>query len=212
MKSAIVRICLIVCVAFPALFLGARLFSQEKSASDAPSQEQVRDRADSEMKYLDLKLQADLDSDGTITEDEWNRLFVEMDENGDRRLSQGEVHQAFSGGDGDTDLDQGRASAFDRLDKNGNGAIELSEWPEKGKGKNKAPSFLYLDGNRDDSLSREEFMSLNARWWNQVFENIDLDKNGLIVRTEWMDSIASFDRLDQNRDGYIGHSEFYNPQ
>ena len=212
MKSATVRFCLMACMVCPALFLGTQLFPQEKLESKAPSPEPAKDRSQSEMKYLDLKIQADIDGDGTITEDEWNRLFVEIDENGDRRLSSGEVRQAFSNSDGETDLDQGRSSAFDRLDKNGNGAIELSEWPEKGKGKHKPPSFLYLDVNRDDSLSREEFMSRNGRWWNQVFGDIDLDGNGLIVRQEWMDSTASFDRLDRNRDGYIIHSEFYNPR
>jgi len=208
MKSAAVRICLIALIAFSMPFGEAPLFSQDKTGTEELMKDSVRASSGFGMKYIELQLQMDVDRDEIITQDEWNRLFAKLDENGDGRLSMKEMQKALSDGDTDeeADSDAGRIAAFERFDGNGNGAIDSSEWAGKKR------SFRYLDTNRNGSVSREEFMSRNARWWNQVFENIDLNGNGLITRLEWIDSDASFDRLDRNRNGFIERSEFYNPR
>jgi Ca2+-binding EF-hand superfamily protein len=61
-------------------------------------------------------------------------------------------------------------------------------------------------------LSREEFLSDRGRWWNEIFENLDFDGNNAISRSEWLDSDASFDRLDRDHNGIITKQEFYNPR
>ena len=99
-----------------------------------------------------------------------------------------------------------RTEAFARLDANGNGSIEAAEWPGR---KN---AFRLLDVNRDGGITLVEFQSRKARWWNQVFENLDLDGNRAITREEWMDTAESFDRLDHDRNGIIERREFYNPR
>ena len=99
-----------------------------------------------------------------------------------------------------------RAEAFARLDANGNGSIETAEWPGRRN------AFRMLDVNRDGGITLVEFQSKKARWWNQVFENLDLNGNRAITREEWMDTAESFDRLDYDKNGLIERREFYNPR
>ena len=113
---------------------------------------------------------------------------------------------AQSNGEGMPDPDQGRLAAFKRLDINGNNLIDSSEWPGKDK------DFGYLDANQNGSLSREEFLSKNGRFWNQPFESLDFNSDGIIARSEWLDSDESFDRLDGDRNGVVEQREFYNPR
>ena len=69
-----------------------------------------------------------------------------------------------------------RVEAFARLDANGDGSIEAAEWPGRKK------AFRLLDVNRDGGITLVEFQSKKARWWNQVFENLDIDGNRQIGR------------------------------
>jgi Ca2+-binding EF-hand superfamily protein len=150
----------------------------------------------------------DADQDGLITQEEWQRVFANHDENGDNRLSKSEIESIAVEGDGAgmPDPDQERLEAFSRLDLNGNNAIDSPEWPGKDE------VFSYMDANQNGSLSREEFLSRNGRFWNQPFENLDFDEDGIIENSEWLDSDKSFDRLDRDRNGMIERREFYNPR
>jgi hypothetical protein len=102
--------------------------------------------------------------------------------------------------------DQGRLMAFERLDANKNDAIESSEWPGREE------AFRNMDANHDGSLSREEFLSRNGRYWNEKFENLDFNGDKLLTRSEWLDSDLSFDRLDRDHNGVVERHEYYNPR
>ncbi len=150
----------------------------------------------------------DADQDSFVTRDEWQRIFADYDEDGDNRLSKEEIESFSVQGrsNGELDPNQGRLAAFGRLDVNRNNVIDHSEWPGHDG------VFGYLDANQNGSLTREEFLSNNARFWNQPFENLDFDADGIIVRSEWLDSDRSFDRLDRDRNGAVERREFYNPR
>lgn len=160
------------------------------------------------LKLADLRVAMDTDADGFITQEEWRRVFLDADENGDQRLSLAEMEQSFHREDASAAADSAaaRTAAFVRLDRSQNDAIEMAEWPGKKR------DFRYLDMNRDGVISREEFMSRNARWWNLVFESLDFNGNRMISRDEWMDTDLEFDRLDRNHNGGIERREFYNPR
>ena len=150
----------------------------------------------------------DADQDGLITQDEWQRIFANHDENGDNRLSKSEIESipVEGGCTGMPDPNQGRLEAFNRLDVNGNNVIDGPEWPGKDE------AFSSMDANLNGSLSREEFISISGRFWNQPFENLDFNADGIIESSEWLDSDKSFDRLDRDRNGMIERREFYNPR
>jgi Ca2+-binding EF-hand superfamily protein len=156
---------------------------------------------------LELFRQADKDRDGFITQQEWIDCFVDQDKNNDGKLSIDELMSLSNNiREEGSNPNQGRMAAFERLDANKDDVINAAEWPGK------ALDFRYLDANRDGVLSREEFLSNRGRWWNEKFENLDFDGNNAISRSEWLDSDASFDRLDRDHNGIITKQEFYNPR
>jgi Ca2+-binding EF-hand superfamily protein len=187
---------------------GANLFPKDKK--NLNSSPVVSKGAVSELpiNFADLQNQIDADKDGYVTREEWNQFFLKLDENKDNRLSYEEVQKAFRQGQEDSIMDfaAARKAAFVRLDANKNGLIEFSEWPGKKR------TFRYLDLNHDEVLSLEEFTSQNAHSWNLAFEDLDLDGNKIITRSEWMDLDSEFDRLDRNHNGGIERKEFYYPR
>jgi Ca2+-binding EF-hand superfamily protein len=148
----------------------------------------------------------DSDRDGFVTRDEWDRFFADHDDNKDGRLSPDEIQPGMSQTAKDLEPDYGRQMAFDRLDVNKDGIIEKTEWPGKER------DFRLMDANHDAVLSREEFLSRNGRWWNETFDNVDLDGDGVVTRSEWLDSDSSFNRLDHDHNGVVDRQEFYNPR
>ncbi len=156
----------------------------------------------------DILKRLDADRDGYITRAEWERFFDHADSDGDGRLAPNEVQPISSRSSIDEALkpDEGRIAAFNRLDVNKDERIGLEEWPGNER------NFRYLDADHDGVLSLEEFLSRNGRWWNEKFENLDFNRDGLIVRSEWLDSDFVFDRLDRDRNGVIERHEFYNPR
>jgi Ca2+-binding EF-hand superfamily protein len=160
------------------------------------------------LESAELIRQLDTDHDGFISLKEWDGFFAGHDENGDGKLSPEEIQSTFtqSKSEDAPGPDYGRVAAFERLDKNRNDAIDKEEWPGNSK------DFNYLDVNRNGSLSREEFLAKSGRWWNEPFENLDFNGDKVIARSEWLDSDASFERLDRDHNGGIDRREFYNPQ
>jgi Ca2+-binding EF-hand superfamily protein len=156
--------------------------------------------------WTDFQRALDADKDGYITKDEWARAFVEHDTNGDNRLSVEELQTFFPKSISREMVDTGRQEAFEQVDKDRSGVIERSEWPGNDK------SFRHMDVNRDGVISRQEFLATNVRWWNETFEELDFSGNGAITRDEWLDSDASFNRLDHDHNGIIEKREFYNPR
>jgi hypothetical protein len=190
------------------IFGGANLFSKGKknpNLNPTASKEAVSEMP---IDFVDLQTQIDMDKDGFIIQEEWDQFFLKADENKDNRLSFEEMQKLFRQEQevAMVDFAAARKAAFVRLDVNKNGNIEVSEWPGKKR------NFRYLDLNHDAALSLEEFTSKNARSWNMVFEDLDLDGNKIITRSEWMDLDSEFDRLDRNHNGGIERKEFYYPR
>jgi Ca2+-binding EF-hand superfamily protein len=102
-----------------------------------------------------------------------------------------------------------RRTRFEGLDRNGNGAIERSEWNGSGQ------AFEERDWNRDGVLSGTELEPGARRATrggddnNRVdrFDTLDLNRNGRIERSEWPDSRDAFDWLDRNNDNVLSRVE-----
>jgi EF hand len=85
-----------------------------------------------------------------------------------------------------------------------NGRIERSEWHAS------TDAFTWLDRNRDSVLTRLEVTGAESATSNVAdqFDSLDFDRNRTISKNEWHWSVASFDRLDVNRDGVLTQREF----
>ncbi len=78
-------------------------------------------------------------------------------------------------------------------------------------------TFLRIDTNKDGSLSRDEFSAFmeeaigkQVEIFNQIFDTLDLDKDGKISRTEAAENkafAAGFDDVDSDKDGFISKNE-----
>jgi Ca2+-binding EF-hand superfamily protein len=157
----------------------------------------------------------DQNNDGVISRSEWRgsaRSFEVHDWNGDGVLSGQEV--AIGGRRGnipEADHAPNRferyvnftAAGFTSLDHNRDNRIEANEWhfdPE---------TFRRVDRNGDGSLSRAEFVGSND--WDDdrddSFDDLDMNNNGQVERSEWHGGTAVFRQLDRNGDGVLSRYE-----
>jgi Ca2+-binding EF-hand superfamily protein len=157
----------------------------------------------------------DRNGDGIITRDEWQgnaRSFQVHDWNGDGRLSGEEVR---IGARRNTNWEQvdhvpnrfervlsWTAAAFTNLDHNRDGRLTSNEWHYD------LETFRRVDANRDNAISRAEFLGEGIDDARDVsFDDLDLNNNGRVERGEWYSSAAAFNALDRNRDGVLTRFE-----
>jgi Ca2+-binding EF-hand superfamily protein len=155
----------------------------------------------------------DRNGNGAIEREEWNGSrgsFDVHDWNHDGVLSGAEVQpgaQRRARGLGEDDFDPTgpatwTADAFRQLDRNNDGRITSNEWyytPEY---------FRRADRNRDGALTQGEFTSTamdDDR--DDRFDNLDVNRNGRVERSEWHGSLDAFEWLDRNRDNALSREE-----
>jgi Ca2+-binding EF-hand superfamily protein len=151
--------------------------------------------------------------------DDWTvRGFSGIDHNRDNRITADEWH-----------FDR---ESFRRVDHNRDGVISQSEFlsaDAKDQDDDREDRFAYLDVNRDNRISRDEWHGTRAHFDMlddnrdgvltraevlgaepppDLFTSVDVNRNGTIARDEWHWSPGSFDRLDKNRDGRLTPEEF----
>ena len=162
----------------------------------------------------------DRNGDGAISRDEWNgsaRSFEVHDWNGDGRLAGNEVQigaQRNNDRDNDRELADhvpGRAerylnwtaAGFTSLDHNRDSRITANEWHYD------LESFRRADRNRDDVLTRAEFVNGDGEDDDREdsFDDLDVNNNGLVEKNEWHASATMFNLLDRNRDGVLSRYE-----
>jgi Ca2+-binding EF-hand superfamily protein len=134
---------------------------------------------------------------------EWNEFFGSRDINKDNKISPDEFQREAPQAIEKPEYVKEREALFGKLDADKSESLARSEWLASER------SFRRLDANADGSLSQEEFLSPNGRFWNELFENWDSNGDRLISRIEWLDTAASFNRLDRDHNGVLDRFEFY---
>jgi Ca2+-binding EF-hand superfamily protein len=147
---------------------------------------------------IDTFAALDRNGDGRLTRGEWRAdraMFRQVDRNADNHISRGEFMNANAG-----DMD---TSDFGAMDYDRSGRIELNEW------NGTRATFNRLDVNRDGVLTRRELAADDAAVVGlDDFDAFDDNGNGVISRTEWRGSAATFNRFDTNRDGVVSRREY----
>ena len=154
----------------------------------------------------------DRNRDGVITRAEWRgsaQSFRNHDWNGDGRLAGDEIRP---GGQRDRvpdenystprqEFDDWTAEGFRYLDRNRDGGVARNEWFDD------RASFVRADTNRDNVLTRAEFLDMATVNGETGFEALDRNNNGRIERWEWRGQAASFESADRNNDGVVTRNE-----
>src|SRR4030095_719878 len=97
-----------------------------------------------------------------------------------------------------------REKTFKKLDRDGDSLLTPQEWRAD------VQTFLTLDCNRDQILSREEYVYSDCKMDRKEMAFLDLDRNGnkVIELSEWDKSEEEFTRLDRDHDEILTRSEF----
>lgn len=162
----------------------------------------------------------DTNHDRIIEREEWrgsSRAFENQDWNGDGVLSGEEVRPGVQRNTNweEDEHEPSRAErnlswtegAFTNLDHNRDGRLGANEWHYD------LETFRRVDRNRDNSLSRAEFLGNNQDDGRDVsFDDLDVNNNGRVERNEWYYSAAAFTSLDRNRDGVLSRFEVVGSQ
>lgn len=186
--------------------------------------------------------QLDANHDGLITDDEVNdeqrqlfsRLLRKSDQDGDGKLSQAEflagltedrpepppdAPLAASGGDGNAGFLQARpAQIFKRLDANGDGKLDVGEFPEQARPR-LAPFVERFDTDGDKALSIEEFrkgqqvlrtQAVGGMPSRPLMSALDRDGDGVLSKDEIASAADSLKKLDRDGDGSLSREELAN--
>lgn len=106
-----------------------------------------------------------------------------------------------------------RNMRFRRLDANGDGRIQRSEW------RGNAQSFQNFDWDNNGVLDGEE-VDANRAWGDEAegrndnmanddrFDYLDINGNGFVDRNEWDGGYNAFSRLDANADRRLSRDEW----
>jgi Ca2+-binding EF-hand superfamily protein len=157
----------------------------------------------------------DANRDGAISRQEWRgsaRSFEVHDWNGDGRLSGAEVAIGPQRGANWEEADHlpnrferyisWTSSGFNNLDHNRDRRITPNEWHYD------IETFRRVDRNRDGALNQTEF--IGAGWDDDRgdnFDDLDMNNNGRVERSEWHGGADVFTGLDRNRDGVLSRFE-----
>ena len=115
-------------------------------------------------------------------------------------------------------FDDWTLQGFRELDADGNGRITAAEWSYDRE------DFRRADHNGDGILTQREFLGEAANDGRAAtdggdaplvndarFLDLDANRDDRVSRSEWRSDRASFDRLDENRDGYLTRAELAAP-
>ena len=164
----------------------------------------------------------DRNNDGRITRAEWNgsdQSFKVHDWNGDgvlsgdegrpgaRRVEQQNRERDFDTPDREYTFDDWTVRGFNGIDHNRDNRITADEWHFDRE------SFRRADHNRDGVISRTEFLNEDAHDQDDDREDrfvyLDVNRDARISLDEWHGTRATFDMLDDNRDGALTRSEVF---
>jgi Ca2+-binding EF-hand superfamily protein len=149
----------------------------------------------------------DRNNNGSITFEEFVRASDErlrrMDKNGDGNIGRDEFmayHEAEAGRRVDR--------IFKALDTKSTGRIAASDL----KGAD-LQRFLVCDGNKDRSVTRQEYLQCRRRvaerWMQRIFAKYDKNGDGFIGREERVAALRGFFKtLDTNADSRVSREEF----
>jgi Ca2+-binding EF-hand superfamily protein len=157
----------------------------------------------------------DTNRDGEISRTEWRgsaRAFANHDWNGDGKLSGAEVRLPgqdvtdWSTVDHNPSLRERNLiysrPGFLTLDHNRDNRLTPNEWHFA------LEIFRRIDANRDNAVTLEEFLGNDVDdLRDDQFDDIDVNNDGRVSRSEWYGSAAAFTRLDRNADGFLNRFE-----
>jgi len=139
----------------------------------------------------------DHNRDGRLTRDEWHfdaELFRRVDLDRDGSISRRE----FLGLGADDDRDD----RFSDLDVNRDGRISGAEWHGDPR------LFGTLDTDRNGFLSRTELLGAGQDDAPaDLFDSLDINRDGRVTPNEWHWATAGFNRRDRNGDGELSRDE-----